>query len=67
MVFVVNTTCGIIKDKKYAVGFGRHIGRIFPPISYGMFFLRDLSAIAAAFTIPPMLGKVIAQKMNVSP
>ena len=67
IVFLVNTVCGLIKDKKYAVKYGNNVSRPFPPISYGLFFVRDIAAMASAFTIPPMLGKAITQRFDVSP
>lgn len=63
----MNTTCSLIKDKKYAVRYGTSTGRPFTPTSYGLFFIRDIIAMASAFTIPPILGKVITKKIEVSP
>lgn len=59
MVFLTNTTCSLIKDKKYAVEYGQTAAKKFPIPSYGLFFLRDMIAMASAFTIPPILGKII--------
>ncbi len=66
MVFLTNTTCSLIKDKKYAVKYGLTEAKKFPIPSYGLFFLRDLIAMASAFTIPPILGKEITTRINVS-
>jgi hypothetical protein len=59
MVFFVNTTCSLIKDKKFAVKYGQGTPHSFPLISYGLFFIRDIIAMASAFTIPPILGRYI--------
>jgi hypothetical protein len=66
MVFLANTTCSLIKDKKYAVKYGQISTRPFPLASYGLFFLRDLIAMASAFTIPPILGKAISKKFDIT-
>lgn len=54
--FVVNTICGISKDKAYAQHFGVAQGRPFPITSLGLFFLRDIITVASAFTFPPILS-----------
>jgi len=59
-VFVTNTTCSIIKDKIYAQHFGKTAIRPFPNASIGLFFARDILAMASAFTLPPILGKIIS-------
>jgi hypothetical protein len=66
IVFLVNTSASLIKDKKYAVKFGLPSVRPFPLISYILFFARDLVAMAGAFTIPPILGKEITKRIDVS-
>lgn len=58
--FVVNTTTSLIKDKALTQKFGTTIVRSFPLTSYGLFFLRDIIAMASAFTIPPYLGELIS-------
>lgn len=65
MVFLANTTTSLIKDKKYAVKYGQTV-RPFPLASYGLFFTRDIIAMASAFTIPPIFGKEITKRFNVS-
>ena len=58
-VFFFNTSTGIIKDKCLAQHFGQGEPRPFPWKSLRLFFLRDLLAMASAFTLPPILGKEI--------
>jgi hypothetical protein len=65
-VFLFNTSTGIIKDKCLAQYFGQCEVRAFPWKSLGLFFFRDFLAMASAFTIPPILGKKIEEKMNIS-
>jgi len=59
-VFLTNTTCSLIKDKKYAQQFGSTAKRPFPVSALGFFFLRDIIAMAAAFTLPAMLARSIS-------
>lgn len=65
MVFLVNTSASLIKDMKYAVKYGQAV-KPFPVISYGLFFIRDIFAMASAFTIPPILGKEIQKRTSIS-
>jgi hypothetical protein len=58
IVFAVNTTASLIKDKKYIQHFGLEAKK-FPIKSYGFLFSRDLLAMASAFTLPPLLAKMI--------
>lgn len=58
--FCVNTGTSIIKDKALTQRFGTGEARSFPLKSYGLFFLRDLIAMASAFTLPPYLGEVLS-------
>lgn len=58
-VFVVNTTFGLLKDKALTQRFGHGEVRSFPLSSLSLFFLRDIIAMASAFTLPPILGKKI--------
>ncbi len=66
IVFVFNTSTGITKDKFLAQRFGKGDIRPFPLKSLNLFFLRDLIAMASAFTIPPILGKYIASNWDIS-
>lgn len=66
LTFVFNTSTGIIKDKCLAQYFGQGPSRPFPWKSLNLFFLRDFLAMAAAFTIPPILGKYIQKKTDYS-
>lgn len=66
MVFLVNTTLSLKKDREYAVRYGMSTGRSFPAVSYGLFFVRDIIAMASAFTIPPILGRAISFEFGVS-
>lgn len=58
-VFVVNTTFGLLKDKALTQKFGHGEVRPFPLSSLSLFFLRDIIAMASAFTLPSILGKKI--------
>ena len=56
ITFFANTTTSLIKDKALTQRFGGTEKKSFPVSSYGLFFLRDIIAMASAFTIPPILG-----------
>jgi hypothetical protein len=60
VVFAVNTTCSLIKDKKFAQFFGKVSVKPFPIPSLALLFGRDIIAMASAFTIPPILGQIIS-------
>lgn len=65
-VFLVNTTFSLLKDKALAQRLGKGEARKFPPSALGLFFTRDIIAMASAFTIPPILGKYIEKKWGYS-
>ncbi len=56
LTFLVNTTASLIKDKVLAQAFGATSVKPFPNSAFGLFLLRDMVAVASAFTIPPILG-----------
>ena len=56
ITFLVNTTASLMKDKAFAQAFGVKEVKPFPNSSFGLFLLRDIVAIASAFTIPPILA-----------
>ena len=58
--FLVNTSASLIKDKALAQAFGNQTSKPFPMSAFGLFLLRDVVAMASAFTIPPILGLQIA-------
>lgn len=64
--FGVNTTASLIKDKALAQHFGKSEAKPFPITSFGLFLLRDIVAMASAFTLPPILGEIIAKKYGIS-
>ncbi len=64
--FVVNTACGISKDKAYIQHFATIKIRPFPASTLGLLFLRDLITVASAFTLPPMFSKMMQKKFGVS-
>lgn len=67
IVFGVNTTCGILKDKAYVQKFGTYaVPKPFPISSLLLLFTRDIITVAAAFTWPPILGKVFASATGMS-
>lgn len=67
IVFIVNTICGILKDKAYIQKFGTSTTpKIFPPIALVLLFARDLITMASAFTFPPIIGKLLQQRSKLS-
>ena len=64
--FVVNTICSLIKDRKFAIEFGNKAKTGFPITSLGLFFIRDLLAMAAAFTLPRMAAEPVSKWFNTS-
>lgn len=65
ITFAVNTTASLIKDKALTQRFGSNEKRNFPISSFGLFFLRDIIAMASAFTIPSILGSYINQNSTI--
>ena len=61
MSFLVNTSASLVKDKALAQAFGNQTSRTFPVSSFGLFLMRDIVAMASAFTIPPILGLKISE------
>lgn len=66
LTFLVNTTASLVKDKALAQVFGATEVRPFPNSSFVLFLLRDIVAVASAFTIPPILGKAISDRTGAS-
>lgn len=64
--FVVNTACGISKDKAYIQHFATIKIRPFPPTTLGLLFLRDIITVASAFTLPPIISREMQKKFGVS-
>lgn len=65
-VFAVNTTFSLLKDKALTQRFGHGEPRRFPWSSLNLFFLRDIIAMASAFTLPAILGKEMEKKFDMS-
>lgn len=65
-VFVVNTTLSLLKDKALTQRLGHGEARRFPLSSLNLFFLRDIIAMASAFTIPTILGKEMEKRFDMS-
>lgn len=65
-VFTVNTTMSLLKDKALTQRFGNGEVRKFPFSALNLFFLRDIIAMASAFTLPPIIGKYIEEKWKMS-
>jgi len=61
ITFVVNTVTSLAKDRALTQKFGTKEAKSFPITSFGLFFLRDIIAMASAFTIPPILGQIISE------
>ena len=66
LTFTVNTTLSLFKDKALAQKLGHGEARKFPISALNLFFMRDLVAIASAFTLPPIMGKMIEDKFGFS-
>ncbi len=64
LTFMVNTVCGILKDKAYVQHFGVVSPKHFPVKSLGLFFARDLITVASAFTFPPFLAKYLRDRFE---
>lgn len=57
-VFLTNTTTSLIRDRIYAIRLNPHKKmEPFPVSSLSLFFLRDIIAMASAFTLPPIVGR----------
>ena len=65
VVFLTNTLCSLIKDKKYAEKYANKLPK-FPMSSYFLLFSRDLIAMAGAFTLPPILGAYLSKKFDIT-
>lgn len=65
ITFVVNTVTSLAKDKALTQKFGTKQAKSFPISSFGLFCLRDIVAMASAFTIPPILGEVISDRFDI--
>ena len=61
---VANVTLSVLKDKAYARMFGVGDPRPLPLRSYGLFAARDSMTILASFTLPPVLGKLMAKQLH---
>lgn len=66
ITFAVNTTCGILKDKAYIQHFGAVQSKSFPASSLLLLFLRDIITVASAFTLPPIFGRMLEEKLDLS-
>jgi len=59
--FCVNTTLCIMKDRAFAQLYGTKAAQKVPLGSYGAWFGRDIVSMACIFTLPPIVGKQIAE------
>lgn len=59
--FSFNTTSCIAKDRAFAVLFGTRAASSVPLGSYGAWLGRDFISMAFFFTLPPIVGKQLAQ------
>jgi hypothetical protein len=59
--FTVNTSTCIGKDRAFAKMFGTSAAKAVPIGSYGAWLTRDLVSMAVFFTLPPIVGKKIAE------
>jgi len=58
--FVVNTSTCIAKDRAFARLFGTKAAGATPMMSYMSWFARDIISMGVFFTLPPIVGKQIA-------
>lgn len=68
ITFTVNTSASLVKDKALTQRFGSsgsNKKRNFPMASLGLFFMRDIIAMASAFTIPALLGEYIHKRSSI--
>jgi len=64
-IFVTNTITSLIRDRIYAIRLNPHKKmEPFPMSSLSLFFLRDIIAMASAFTLPPIMGKMISENFD---
>ena len=59
--FAVNTTTCIAKDQAFAKLFGTSAAKPVPPLSYGVWLMRDILSMGVFFTLPPIAGKEVAK------
>jgi len=65
-VFLANTTTSLIRDRIYAIRLNPHKKmEPFPITSLSLFFLRDIIAMASAFTLPPIVGRQISDRFDI--
>ena len=65
-VFLTNTSTSLIRDRIYAIRLNPHKKmEPFPNASFSLFFLRDIIAMASAFTLPPIVGKQISKRFDI--
>ena len=64
--FLANTTTSLAKDKALAQRFGNSDGKKFPLSALGLFLVRDVIAMASAFTIPAILADKIHDSTDLS-
>ena len=65
-IFLVNTSASLIKDRVYTIRLNPFkASEPFPVTSLLCFFLRDLIAMAAAFTLPPICADLLSRKGNI--
>ncbi len=66
LVFLTNTSTSLIRDSIYTTRLNPHkAAERFPVSSLSLFFLRDIIAMASAFTLPPILGRWISDKAKI--
>lgn len=63
---VVNSTMSILKDSAYAKLYGSVASVSIPKITYGLWMLRDLTVIGAAFVLPSHVASVLQKNTNLN-
>lgn len=64
-VTFVNMFLSILKDRAFAKIYGKEVTKV-PITSLGIWFIRDVLTIAAAFTLPSVAAEIISNKFNLS-
>jgi len=67
MTTLVNSGTSLMKDRAYATMFGTSsASKSFPPVTYGLWGLRDCVVISSSFVFPEMMGKALQEKTNMN-
>ena len=56
---------GVLKDKYFAQVFSGKPATRFPPLSLGLFVVRDLATVGAGFILPGLAAKQVYESLNI--